>query len=208
MNKTILVLACVLLSVPVLSGCTSSTVSAAPEASMTPVPSVKPVKPVTVEESVKQLKPVVADSIEFFVKNGGSQAVHIVDNGYKTSNVIAVNPAIYQGMVRLSIKDGQVVDPRADENIETQLNILDKILSSESFEGLTVEYRANADKGVISDGKFRYDITVIDNKVSKIVATSLDAANPVKVTYVYSYGDKSYDEAIRIVVDAVNGIFS
>lgn len=201
MGKFYLSLVSVCLSVLVLSGCSDSS---SPKESMTPVPEVSATQnALPTQTAAREIGEIFDNSILAF-SQGGSQAVHLVDSQGKSSNIVAVNPAIYNGMVRLSIRDGEVVDPRADVNISTQLNVLNDILKRDNLNGLEVVYIANTDKGKIVVDKSVYDLVFIDNKVSKIVYTGEVEGSPVKVTYVYSYGDKSYDEAIRIVAEAVN----
>lgn len=192
-------------AVLLLSGCSSTGPSNTVE--MVPVPTkTEAVAPLTSVQAAKLLIPFFENSVKTF-SEGGSQAVHVLDSGVTTSNIVAVNPEIYKGMVRLALNNGEVTDPRMDENIETQLNLMLKNLSADPLE-LTVEHRKNSDSAVITDDNFKYSVSFIDNKVSKIVAESLAKDKPVKINYVYTYGDSSYDETIRIVVDAYNGIFN
>lgn len=201
MGKFYLILVSVCLSVLALSGCSDSS---SPKESMTPVPKVSATQnALPTQTAAREIGEIFDNSILAF-SQGGSQAVHLVDSQGKSSNIVAVNPAIYNGMVRLSIRDGEVVDPRADVNISTQLNVLNDILKRDNLKGVEVVYVANTDKGKIVVDESVYDLVFIDNKVSKIVYTGEVEGSPVKVTYVYSYGDKSYDEAIRIVAEAVN----
>lgn len=206
MRKTFWYASAILASSLMLTGCANNL--STPEASMTPVPSKTATpKPLPVAQAAKEMSAIFDNSIAAF-SQGGSQAVHLVDAGGKSSNIVAVNPAIYNGMVRLSIRDGKVVDPRADENISTQLNIVNEILKREDLTGVDVVYMAKTDKGTITVDNSTYELVFIDNKVSKIVYTGEVEGSPMKVTYVYSYGDKSYDEAIRIVAEAVNKLKS
>ena len=187
-----------------LSGC--SAVNSSNKIEMVPVPT-KTVKAeaLTSEQAAKLLVPIFEESIKVF-SEGGSQAVHVLENGFTTSNIVAVNPEIYKGMVRLALSNGEVTEPRMDENIETQLNLMLKNITSEPLT-VSIDYRNNSDTAVITDDKFKYSIYMIDGKISKIVAESLSKDNPIKINYIYTYGDNSYDETIRIVVNAYNGVF-
>lgn len=171
---------------------------------MTPVPTnTATAQPMAKAEAVKSLLETFNKSMVTF-SQGGSQAVHIVDSVGKSSNIVAVNPAIYNGMVRLSIRDGKVVDPRADSNISTELNILSDILKQTDLTGVEVVYIKNSDNAKLVANGNTYEIIIIDSKVSKIVASGESDGKPVKINYIYTYGDHSYDEAIKIVADAVN----
>lgn len=200
-NKIVGVTASALLLSVLLTGCGESKTPSG--VIMTPVPTnTATAEPMAKTDAVKALLATFDKSITTF-SQGGSQAVHIVDAAGKSSNIVAVNPAIYSGMVRLSIRDGKVIDPRADSNISTELNVLSDVLKQEDLSGVNVVYVKNSDNAKIIANGSTYEIVMIDNKVSKIVASGESDGKPVKINYVYTYGDHSYDEAIKIVADAV-----
>lgn len=204
MFKTFALASVALASVVALAGCSSSNV---PDGMVPVSTNVSTVKPLSSEEAAKELAPYFDASVKAFAL-GGSQAVHISDNGTSSSNIVAVNPTIFKGMVRMAVQEGKITDPRADEKIETQLDLMFKMLSSEDLGSTLVKYSKNGSTAEINDGKNKYTVYLIDGKVNKIVSESLQQGSPVKINYVYTYGDHSYDEAIQIVVDAaINGVF-
>lgn len=166
--------------------------------------SVSTVAPAPAVDAVKVLKDALGKSISDFSSTGGSESVHVETNGVVTTNVVAVNPSIYNGMVRLTIgEDGKVSAPRADANVYTQLNLVNDLLAKGS-EGLNLKTVGDV---VTYDGDgYSNTVYLIDGKVTKIVSivsNSADTSKPSKVTYVYAYGDTSYNEAIKIISEAV-----
>ena len=188
-----------LVSAIALSGCATGGSTAPMESSSSSaVSSVAPL------DANKILSDALIKSIDAFKVQGGSQAVHVEANGVTTTNIVAVNPSLYSGMVRLTVgEDGKVTDPRADETIYTQLNLINDLLAKDAS---TLNLKTVGDIVTYQSEGLSVTVYLIDGKVTKIVSIpsdSSDASKPSKVTHVYAYGDSSYNEAIKIIADAV-----